>query len=111
MLISDIRIIGNKLYNIRKKTGLSQEEAAWQAGLSSRTYADIERGEVNARIESIIKICNVFHITPNDIMTDNDDDSDMSNEDLMAQIDLLPIKEKQVALKILAAYIEAMQYA
>ena len=111
MLISEIRIIGNKLYNIRKKTGLSQEEAAWQAGLSSRTYADIERGEVNARIDSIIKICKVFHITPNDIMTDNDDGSDKSNEDLVAQIDLLPIKEKQAALKILAAYIEAMQYA
>ena len=111
MLISDISIIGTKLYNIRKKTGLSQEEAAWQAGLSSRTYADIERGEVNARIDSIIKICEVFHITPNDIMTDSNDGSYMSNEDLVAQIDLLPIKEKNAALKILTAYIEAMRYA
>lgn len=111
MLISDLRIIGNKLYNIRKKTGLSQEEAAWQAGLSSRTYADIERGEVNARIESIIKICEVFHITPNDIMTDNIGGSAMSNEDLVSLIDLLPLKEKQVALRILEAYIEAMRYA
>ena len=111
MLISDISIIGTKLYHIRKKTGLSQEEAAWQAGLSSRTYADIERGEVNARIDSIIKICKVFHITPNDIMTDNNDGSDKSNEDLVAQIDLLPIKEKKAALKILAAYIEAMRYS
>ena len=111
MLISDIRTIGNNLYSIRKKAGLSQEEAAWQAGLSSRTYADIERGEVNARIDSIFKICEVFHITPNDIMTDSNDGSYMSNEDLVAQIDLLPIKEKNAALKILTAYIEAMRYA
>ena len=47
MLLFDMRAIGNKLLAIRKKAGLTQQEVAEAAGLSDRTYADIERGTVN----------------------------------------------------------------
>lgn len=72
MLIFDFRMIGNKLLHIRKKKGLTQSEVAESAGLSERTYADIERGTVNMRIETILRICNVLHITPDEIMTEDD---------------------------------------
>ncbi len=108
MLISDLKTIGNKLYVIRKKSGLSQEEVAWQAGISSRTYADIERGETNARIESIIKICGVFNITPDDILTEKDDDTGISEDKLLVQLDFLPVNEKKTAFKILEAYVKAV---
>ena len=67
MLIFDFRAIGNRLLSVRKRLGLTQSEVAEAAGLSDRTYADIERGSVNMRIESILKICNVLHITPDEI--------------------------------------------
>lgn len=53
MLVFDKRAIGNKLLVIRKKIGLTQAEVAEAAGLSDRTYADIERGSVNMRTETI----------------------------------------------------------
>ena len=43
MLLFDFHQIGNKLHDIRKKAGLTQSEVADAAGLSDRTYADIER--------------------------------------------------------------------
>ena len=43
MLIHNTRDIGGKLLSIRKKAGLTQSELAEKAGLSDRTYADIER--------------------------------------------------------------------
>ena len=46
MLIFDLRTIGNKLLTIRKRMGMTQAEVAEAAGLSDRTYADIERGSV-----------------------------------------------------------------
>lgn len=64
MLIFDMRAIGNKLLAIRKKTGLTQAEVAEAAGLSDRTYADIERDSVNMRTETNLKICEALHITP-----------------------------------------------
>ena len=42
MLVLDIREIGNKLLAIRKRMGMTQVEVAEAAGLSSRTYADID---------------------------------------------------------------------
>ena len=36
MLIFDFEIIGNKLYEIRKKAGMTQAEVAEAAGLSDR---------------------------------------------------------------------------
>ena len=50
MIISDFHVIGNKLLQFRKKAHLTQIEVAELAGLSDRTYADIERGNVNMRL-------------------------------------------------------------
>ena len=56
MLIFDRRTIGNRLLAMRKKRGLTQAEVAELAGLSDRTYADIERGTVNMRLETLLHI-------------------------------------------------------
>ena len=57
MLIYDFRAIGNRLLAIRRRQGLTQAEVAEAAGLADRTYADIERGTVNMRLETILRIC------------------------------------------------------
>ena len=69
MLIFDTREIGNKLLFVRKKAGLTQAEVAEAAGLSDRTYADIERGSVNMKIETVLHICDALHVTPDEILT------------------------------------------
>ena len=56
MLIHDFSKIGEKLFAFRKKIGMTQFEVAEAAGLSDRTYADIERGSVNMRVETLLKI-------------------------------------------------------
>lgn len=71
MLIYDFQEIGNKLLSIRKRAGLTQSEVAEAANLSDRTYADIERGTVNMRIETILKICTALQITPDVILTED----------------------------------------
>lgn len=51
-LIRDLKTIGKRLHDIRKTSGLSREEVATRAGISGRTYADIERGETNPRLDT-----------------------------------------------------------
>ena len=105
-LIFDPKIIGDRLLKIRKMKGLSQEETAWAAGMSSRAYADIERGSVNARVDSIIKICNVFDITPDDILTHSEQAS-IDRNDLIKRLDKLPVAEHDTALQLLQLYIRS----
>ena len=57
MLLFDMMTIGNRLLAARKRLGLTQAEVAERAGLSDRTYADIERGGVNMRIETFLRPC------------------------------------------------------
>lgn len=70
MLVTDLKAVGNKLYQFRKAEGLTQEKAAEKAGVSARTYADMERGLINIRIKTLLKICASFGITPDDLFTE-----------------------------------------
>ena len=107
MLISDLRRIGDKLQQVRKQAGLSQDETAWQAGISLRAYADIEHGKSDPRLSSLLKICEVFHITPDIIMTEEENPASLNYNEIISEIDMLPPKEKYAAYKILDACYQA----
>ena len=108
MLISDLNIIGNNLYKVRKAKGLTQAEVAEKAELSDRTYADIERGSVTMRVDSLLKICSALHITPNDILVNNDM-SEITEQDIATIIKECSANEKETALKLLNVYIESLK--
>lgn len=108
MLIFDFHIIGNKLYSVRKRMGMTQSEVAEAAGLSDRTYADIERGSVNMRIETILRICNALHITPDEIFTVENTSSDVRQEELLARLNDCSPKDKETALKLLDVFLQSL---
>lgn len=108
MLLLDMHEIGNKLLAIRKRTGLTQAEVAEAAGLSSRTYADIERGSVNMRIETVLHICEALHITPDEILTKSNENMTAQQEAILQQLQTCAPKEKETALRILSAYLQSL---
>lgn len=108
MLIFDFQIIGNRLLSIRKRLGLTQAEVAEAAGLSDRTYADIERGSVNMRIETILRVCNVLHITPDEILTAESDAVSTNAEELLQRLNACNPKDKETALQLLSVYLKSL---
>ncbi len=108
MLVSDLITIGNKLHSIRKRMGLTQAEVAEAAKLSDRTYADIERGTVNMRIETILSICRALHITPNEILTVERPAPDLLQNELIDRLDACNPKDKETALLLLTVYLESL---
>ena len=109
MLIFEFRAIGNKLLAVRKKAGLTQSEVAEAANLSDRTYADIERGTVNMRIETILKICEALHITPDAVLTENKPNLYAKKAEIFAELDKCTQKQQETALEILSVYIESLK--
>ena len=108
MLIFDTSDIGAKLLVIRKATGLTQSEVAEKAGLSDRTYADIERGTVNMRVETLMKICSTFHITPDEILTEQE--IEVSNENgLLDKLNTCSPRERKTALQLLDVYLKSLE--
>lgn len=108
MLIYDLHIVGNKLLAFRKKTGLTQAEVAEKAGLSDRTYADIERGTVNMRIETLLRICEVLQITPDDILIEDNPEICSEQEKLMERLNDCTLKKREAALKLLSVFLDSL---
>ena len=100
MLLFDFRSIGNKLLTIRKRCGMTQAEVAEAAGLSDRTYADIERGTVNMRIETVLRICQALHITPDQVLTENNSSLTSRQTDLWAKLDTCTPAQRETALRL-----------
>lgn len=109
MLIFNFRSIGNSLYALRKKAGMTQAEVAEAAGVSDRTYAEIERGSVNMRLETVLRICRVLGITPDVILTEQEPTSSMAEEELMARLAGCSPKEKETALRLLTVYLDSLR--
>ena len=109
MLVFDFRTIGNKLHAIRKRTGMTQAEVAEAAGLSDRTYADIERGTVNMRIETIMRICSALHITPDEVLTDDSPSASARQDELWQRLTACSPRDKETALQLLSVFLESLK--
>lgn len=109
MLIFDFIQIGNKLHDIRKRMGLTQAEVAEAAGLADRTYADIERGGVNMRLETLLRICNVLHITPDEILTENSPSLRLRQDLLLERLNACSSKDKETALALLSIFLQSLE--
>ncbi len=108
MLVFDLRIIGNKLHAIRKQSGLTQAAVAEAAGLSDRTYADIERGTVNMRTETILRICRALHITPDEILIEEHTTLTYRQEELWQRLNACTPQQKETALHLLSVYLHSL---
>lgn len=109
MLIFDLRIIGNNLLRNRKNKMLTQSEVAEIAGLSDRTYADIERGNVNMKTETLLQICKALDITPDDILTETEEIILKKQESVFERLDNVSDKEKETAIKLLSIYLDSLE--
>ncbi len=107
MLVFDFKVIGNKLYEIRNKKLMSRAEVAERAELSDRTYADIERGSVNMRVETLLKICHALSITPNDILT-VEQEREITETELAERMNRISDAEKKTAMNLLNIYLDSL---
>lgn len=57
------QIIGNRIKQLRKEHGWSQEELAHCANINRTYIGELERGEKNATIDSLAKVVNALETT------------------------------------------------
>lgn len=109
MLITNFTAIGNRLLAIRKRMGMTQAEVAERAGLSDRTYADIERGTVNMRIDTVLRICKALHITPDRILTEENVSVSANQEMLIGKLNACNPKDRETALRLLSVFLDSVE--
>ncbi len=63
-------LIGKLLRETRRSLGLTQEYVAEQLGLAPRYISDIERDKTKGSIDTLVKLCNIYNITPTYVLQD-----------------------------------------
>ena len=64
--------LGEKIYNLRKKRNLSQEDLASILNVSRQTISKWETGESNPDIDKIVPLCNFFEISTDEFLKGKD---------------------------------------
>lgn len=60
--------VGSVLRRHRKTLGLTQDQVAEKIGVSQNFYARIEAGASGMSLETLMSVCTVLLITPNDLL-------------------------------------------
>ncbi len=108
MLIFDLHEIGNRMFAVRKRSGMTQMDVAVAADMSERAYADIERGTVNMRLITFLRICQALRVRPDEILTQEDAAAEIRRDELLERLDSCPSKEKETALKLLTVFLDGI---
>ncbi len=61
--------LGNELLNLRKKKGLSQEEAAIKLDVTRQTISKWETDQSTPDFDKILPLCNLYNISANELLT------------------------------------------
>lgn len=68
--VEDVKkLVGDRIRQLRKKRGLSQEELGYKSDLHYTHIGSIERGEKNWSIDTLIKVARGLNISVNDLLT------------------------------------------
>ena len=75
-----ILIISEKIFYLLDKNGMSQKDFAAQTG----TISDWKRKKTNPSADKILKICEVLHVTPYELLSERDMTADEGSDYLTA---------------------------
>ena len=60
------------------------------------------------RIETILRICDVLHITPDEIMTEENSAISASQEEVWNRLNACNSKDRETALQLLTVYLKSL---
>jgi transcriptional regulator with XRE-family HTH domain len=84
--------IGNKINQLRKLSGMTQEQLAEKLNVSRQTISKWESGGTSPDLESIVKVSKLFHVSLDDLLMEGDDAGMTNkNEEQITLEDLMKI--------------------
>ena len=103
--------LGNRIQELRKKAGLTQQELAKKIEISHPQIVRYENKNVQPPADVLAKIANVFGVSIDYLVFGNTSDKaqqTLKDAELIKQfekIDNLPEEEKETILKVIAAFV------
>jgi transcriptional regulator with XRE-family HTH domain len=83
--------IGNKINQLRKLSGMTQEQLAEKLNVSRQTISKWESGGSSPDLESIVKVSKLFHVSLDGLLMEGDAGMTNQNEEQITLEDLMKI--------------------
>ena len=99
--------IGRICQEYRLKNNLTQNQVAELTGLEPRHISQIERGLSKGSIDTLLKLCNAYQITPDVILYDLLDEKNKNNISIYDEkIKKLSKRDKETILNLIDYFLE-----
>ena len=95
-------LIGKLLKNTRNSLGLTQEYVAEKLGLAPRYISDIERDKTKGSIDTLVKLCNIYNITPTYVLKDYLNSNDLELDGGLIGFYNLSEDEKEIVRQLIS---------
>ena len=96
--------IGKKFQEYRLKNNLTQNQVSELTGLEPRHISQIERGLSKGSIDTLLKLCNAYKITPDIVLYD------LLDEDLKNNVSIYEEKFKKLSQRDKESILHLIEY-
>lgn len=94
--------IGRNLQKIRRTLGFTQEQVAESLELAPRYISDIERDKTKGSLDTLVKLCNLYHVSPTYVLKDYINTADTRNiNDIIVGFSHLEDNEKDIIRELI----------
>lgn len=91
----------------RKKNNYTQEQVAELTNLSSKYISQLERGVSGGTLETVLKLCNIYKISPNSLLEQFlDEDILNKSNNISCDFEKLCKKDQEAIIKLINHFLE-----
>lgn len=97
--------VGANIKREREKAGYTQDQFSEMLGIGSKSLSSVERGVVGVSLTTLLKICEILHVSTNVILLERTHKNDL--EGVLSQLEQLNPEQFALASEMLAALLKA----
>ena len=98
-------LVGANIKREREKAGFTQDRFSELLGIGSKSLSSIERGVVGVSLTTLMRICDILHISANVLLYEQAQENDVDS--IALQFRLLSAQQFEIASEVVTSLIKA----
>lgn len=98
-------IVGANIKREREKAGYTQDQFSEMLGIGSKSLSSVERGIVGVSLTTLLKICEILHVSANVILLEQTHKNDL--EGILTQLERLTPEQFGIASEMIRTLLKA----
>ena len=98
-------LVGTNIKREREKAGFTQDQFSELLGIGSKSLSSIERGVVGVSLATLLRICDILHISANLLLYEQTQQNDADS--IALQLKMLRAEQFEIASDVMANLFKA----